>query len=176
MNAIADVLKIWLPVLTGVGGGLWALWLYIDHKRETRAAEEEERAKAAETRLIESRKPFLELQLRLYFDAARVAGVLVTETFDSLPWHEAVKRFWALYWAELAMVESNAVETAMVRLGQAIKIYTKESGRDKSDLQSAAYDLAHNIRWAIADAWGWAAPEEGGTSRKERPFVLVSEV
>jgi hypothetical protein len=176
MNAMSEVLKIWLPVLTAVGGGLWALWLYIDHRRETRNAGEKERARTAETRLLESRKPFLELQLRLYFDAARVAGVLITETFNSPDWEEAVKRFWSLYWAELSVVESKAVETAMFRLGEAIKIYTKEGGKDKSDLQSAAYDLAHNIRWAIADAWGWAEPDERDKAQLDRPFAMVSEV
>jgi hypothetical protein len=63
VDRLSDVLKVWLPVLTTVGGGLWGLWLYFDHRKDGQRA-----------RLIESQKAFLELQLRLYSEVAVVAG------------------------------------------------------------------------------------------------------
>jgi hypothetical protein len=155
MDLVADVLKIWLPVLTGVGGGLWAFWLYIDHKREARRLDREQRQKEARTRLIEGQKPFLELQLRLYMETAQVAGQLVTFEWNSDQWKNSRQRFWALYWSELSMVESKDVETAMEQFGEALITYERMPDEvSQHALQIRAYHLAHAIRSSIESGWG----------------------
>jgi hypothetical protein len=154
MNGATEILTILLPVATTVGGALWGLWLYIDHKNEVRESEREQHQREARSRLIEGQKPFLELQLRLYFEAAEVTGNLVTETVDSPEWNMALKRFWALYWSKLSMVENAEVEGEMEKFGDAIEVLVKKGGNDKTGLQNASYDLAHAIRRAIEEAWG----------------------
>jgi hypothetical protein len=67
-----------LPVLTIVGGALWALYTYLDHQSEVQREATRQANKEAITRRLEAQKPFLEKQLALYFEAAQIAGKLVT--------------------------------------------------------------------------------------------------
>jgi hypothetical protein len=45
----------------------------------------------------------------------------------------AIKRFWSLYWGELALVEDKRVESAMVQFGRAL-----ESDRTDTEIQQAS--------------------------------------
>lgn len=108
-----------------------------------------------ETRRIEATKPFLERQLKLYTEATQAAAVLATsgnpEELDV-----ASKRFWSLYWGELALVEDKSVEAAMVQLGRAL-----ESGTTGPPLQQYSLALAHACRDSLAESWGvnqWRNP------------------
>lgn len=150
-----EILKVWVPVATTGAGGLWAFWLYVDHKREKHRAEALEAERANRTRSLESRRPFLELQLRLYVEAAQVVGQLVSQQFGSTSYKEAEKRFWALYWSELSMVESQEVENQMVLVGNVVELLRERGDEEsfKPQLRDAAYDLAHIIRREIETAW-----------------------
>jgi hypothetical protein len=153
-TAILAVVQAWLPVLTVVAGGLWGLFTYIDHQKEVQRQSTAESERNAATRRIEAQKPFLEKQLALYFEAAQVAGKLVTLDVKSSDWQSAEQRFWALYWSELSMVEHKIVEQMMVQFGTALKAYKSEqSSATKSAIDSAALDLAHAIRAGIEEAW-----------------------
>jgi hypothetical protein len=109
----------------------------------------------AETRRIEATKPFLERQLRLYTEATQAAATLATsKETDELD--EARKKFWSLYWGELALVEDKRVEAAMVRFGRAL-----ESGDVDQQLQQRSLELAHACRDSLAESWGvrqWRNP------------------
>jgi hypothetical protein len=61
----------------------------------------------------------------------------------------AIKRFWSLYWGELALVEDKRVESAMVQFGRAL-----ESDRTNTELQQASLALAHACRDSLAESWG----------------------
>jgi hypothetical protein len=115
------------------------------------------------TRALEARKPFLDLQLKLYQDATESAAILAT-SMDPKTLEENEAKFWRLYWGVLAMVEnggidpvSGGVEGAMVRFGTALE----KNPRNVGDLQQASLDLAHACRDSLAASWGvpdWIAP------------------
>jgi apolipoprotein N-acyltransferase len=108
-----------------------------------------------ETRRIEATKPFLDRQLKLYTEATQAAAMIATS--DSKD--EAItaqKRFWSLYWGELALVEDKRVEMAMVQFGNAL-----ERGDSGENVQGLSLDLAHACRDSLAESWGvkqWRKP------------------
>jgi hypothetical protein len=109
----------------------------------------------AETRRIEATKPFLDRQLKLYTDATKAAATIATSNSkDEVI--AAHKRFWALYWGELALVEDERVEKAMVKLGNAL-----ERGESGENVQGLSLNLAHACRDSLAESWGvqqWRKP------------------
>jgi hypothetical protein len=109
----------------------------------------------AETRRIEATKPFLERQLKLYTEATQAAATLATSKSPQEV-DAASKRFWNLYWGELALVEDRRVEAAMVQFGRAL-----ETGSASPQLQQASLALAHACRDSLAESWGvshWRNP------------------
>src|SRR6266550_849493 len=156
-SRLLDVVQNWLPVLTVVVGALWGLWTYIESQKaaeelrltqaktfeEQRQAQQKEAdaqqrlqvAREANTRRVEAQKPFLTKQLELYFETANVVGKLVTlapapTDQSSKEYEEALRRFYALYWSELSMVEHKNVESAMVVFKNALENRLKESSSD----------------------------------------------
>jgi hypothetical protein len=98
LKDLAPVGTLLLSSLTAIGGGVWIVITFMRSQRDLVA-----------TRLFESRKPFLEHRLKLYNEAAQVAGKLVTENYGSSEWNKAIYRFWELYWSELSAVEDSKV-------------------------------------------------------------------
>ena len=142
-----------LKILTLIGAVVtfaWGVFQYIETQRQQ-----------SETRRIEATKPFLERQLKLYTEATQIASTIAT-TGNAKTKAEAQDRFWSLYWGELALVEDAAVETAMVRFGEALR-----SGSPEGATRQRALELAHACRGSLARSWGvaaWQSPHEG---RKE---------
>jgi hypothetical protein len=140
----------------------------MQHESQAQAAQQ--MSKDSRSRLIEAQRPFLEKQLELYFETAQVAGKLVSRDIGAPEWWDADKRFWALYWVELGMVEPDVVETAMKTFGDTLR-KLEQSPNDpnlKSQLQFAALDLSHAIRSGIESSWGNAInpPAEASSSPK----------
>jgi hypothetical protein len=140
-------LEAWIQALSVVGAVIafsWGIFQFI-------AAQNSQ----AETRRIEATKPFLERQLKLYTEATQTAAILATskkpEELDT-----ANKKFWSLYWGELALVEDKKVEAAMVQLGRAL-----EAGSVGQQLRQHSLALAHACRDSLAESWGvkqWRNP------------------
>ena len=110
-----------------------------------------------ETRRIEATKPFLERQLKLYTEATQAAATLATSK-NRQELDAATKKFWSLYWGELALVEDKRVEAAMVQFGRAL-----DTGSSDHALQKASIDLAHACRDSLAESWGvkqWRNPHK----------------
>ena len=128
-------------MLTTVAGGIWIVLTYLRSQRDLAA-----------TRLFESRRPFLELQLRLYTEAAQVAGKLATAIVGSDDWNKAVFRFWELYWSELAVVEDERVAEAMVKAGE--QLGKVADGAPRQVLEVPALELAHALGAGITREWG----------------------
>ena len=108
-------------------------------------------------RKIEATRPFLERQLKLYPEAAHVAAILATSQ-DGAERASAYKRFWELYWGELALVENQDVEAAMVAFGGALK-----SQAALPELESLSLQLARACRRSLDKSWGihaWTAPDD----------------
>ena len=146
-------LEVWIKALSILGAVVafcWGVFQFISGQNVQ-----------AETRRIEATKPFLERQLKLYIEATQAAAMLATaENSDELD--VANKKFWLLYWGELALVEDKRVEAAMVQFGRAL-----ESGSVGQQLQQYSLTLAHACRDSLAESWGvrqWRNPH-GASAR-----------
>lgn len=137
----------WIKLLTPLGAVVtfaWGVYQFFLNQRLQ-----------AETRRIEATKPFLDRQLKLYTEATQAAATIATsDSEDEVT--AAHKRFWSLYWGELALVEDKRVEAAMVQIGNALE--RCESGKD---VQGLSLLLAHACRDSLAESWGvqqWRNP------------------
>jgi hypothetical protein len=170
-HRVLRLAQSWLPVLTVVGGALWALYTYLDHQAEVARNVNLQERRDTNIRLLEARKPFLEKQLALYFETAAVVGKIVTITPDyTREWPEVERRFWELYWSELAMVEDEAVEAAMVKFSTHLSEYKASYYKSipdhnptkLEDLKKPLYDdsleLSHAIRDSIFNRWDYSQP------------------
>jgi hypothetical protein len=140
LKFITDISPFGTALATVVG----AVWVALTYFRSQKDA--------AIARLFESRKPFLELQLKLYTEAAQVAGKLAVADIGKEEFQTAVYRFWELYWSELAVVENNAVERAMMKVGEALGKMQK--GEPRKVLEDAVLELAHALHDGIVTEWG----------------------
>ena len=136
-----------LGALIALSGFLWGIWTYQDTSRKQLARERTEAARYADTRRIEALKPYLERQLKLYTDATQVAATISTQE-DGPARSRALKRFWELYWGELALVEDATVEKAMVAFGAGLK-----SGLGHEEMKRLSLTLAHACRDSLAASW-----------------------
>ena len=173
-KTIESVSKIMLALIA-VLGFVWGIYKYMDSRERQLDRHEDALERQAETRRIEATRPYLERQLRLYTEATQVAARIATKgsapgqrdlkdspsasRYHASTLDNAVTRFWELYWGELALVEDNEVERAMVAYGQAL--------RDKAPtetLQEKSLALAHACRDSLARSWGveeWKSPAYG---------------
>ena len=144
MSTVETVAK-WVAILTAIGGLAWTV------------------GSGLRSNAVNARRPYLDLQLKLYQDATKAASTLATSD-DGAELKSAEARFWQLYWGELGLVENGGlmaanggVEGAMVRFGT-------ELGRhpgDRTVLKRLALELAHTCRNSLADSWNvrdWQAP------------------
>ena len=156
-QAVTSWIGSLLPLMTAIIGGLWVAFTYLADHREAALQQATQIARDHDVRLREAQKPFLDKQLALYFETAQVVGVLA----GSMPkepdgvWEKNRARFEQLYWSELSMVETPAIEQAMVAVRN--KIVQLENDRTNSaarhELEISIYQLAHAIRDGIRSAW-----------------------
>ena len=101
-----------------------------------------------------NRKPFLQKQLELVFEASDTVALLATTSNDG-EWLKAHARFWTLYWGPLGIVENQAVVHCMVQAGRIIG----EPGLNVapelplSKLHGTSLALAVASRELILDSW-----------------------
>ena len=131
------ILKVVGGLLAIVGAGV-GLYQYVDSAQR------------------ESKKPFWERQVSLYFDATTAAATLATSDDESRR-TKAAADFWRLYWGPLALVEDREVEAAMVRLGRCLD---KECPRP--ELQQLSLALAHTCRRSLQVSWNLTLEELKG--------------
>ncbi|KQZ66209.1 MULTISPECIES: hypothetical protein [unclassified Lysobacter] len=150
----AETLRFLITIVGATATFCWGLWTWRTARRDQLQAQRQEGERLAEARRIEATRPFLEKQLELYAEAARVCA-RIASAHDGA---DAVARFWELYWGELALVENREVEAKMVQFGQALQ-YMPE---DRSELRHRALELAAACRASLARSWGvdaWVAPD-----------------
>jgi len=155
-----EIIAKYIGLLVLVVGLAIPFWQYVvtlekerNEREDKRKFEEMQRNREVEAALREARKPFLERQQALYFEATSAASKLAT--LDRGAERDAAhKRFYHLFWGELSMVEDELVESAMVRFRNTLEIY--ESGQtDKSELELMSLELAHSCRDSLARGWGY---------------------
>jgi len=135
-------LKI-LPIMGACITFVWGVWVWKDNADDERAAAAAETARYAESRRVEATRPFLEMQLKLYTEAALVASRIAHSGDEG-----AIGRFWELYYGELSLVENNDVAQAMVDFGNALR------ANEKARLESLSLELTRSMRRSLAKSWG----------------------
>ena len=146
---LSENIDQWVKALSLLGAVVAFAWGVIQFVASQQAQEE--------TRRIEATKPFLERQLRLYTEATQAAATLATSK-NRQELDAATKKFWSLYWGELALVEDKRVEAAMVQFGRAL-----DAGSSGHTLQKASLALAHACRDSLSESWGvkqWRNPHK----------------
>jgi len=126
---------------------LGGVYTYRDTANRQLARDQAEAEKLRETRRVEATRPYLETQLRLYSEATKTAAAIgAADNLDDVA--KERKRFFELYYGELALVERNAVAGAMVDFKNAL-----EGGR-REELRGLALNLARACRDELAVSWG----------------------
>jgi hypothetical protein len=100
--------------------------------------------------LRDTKKPFFEKQLTLYFEAAEAAATLSNHEVESDSWRKARARFHELYWGPLGVVEDRRVAQAMVDFRSALE----RDPRQQQALRPLSLGLAHALRASIEEHWG----------------------
>jgi hypothetical protein len=96
---------------------------------------------------ISSKKPYLEKQIALYFDATSAVATLASSK-DAAKITDAEERFWALYLGALVMVEDHTVEKVMVKIGNCLRYDCPQS-----ELKPLSLELAKACRTSLGDSW-----------------------
>jgi homospermidine synthase len=109
----------------------------------------------------ERQKPFVEAQMKYYFEATETATQIARTTEGSAR-EKLIQRFWQLYWGPLAVVEDEEVEAAMVAYGQ----HLKKNPRDAASLETLSLAVAHACRGSLKRLW---VPELGGIKNIRPP-------
>ena len=141
-RALDAALKI-LPALGACVTFIWGVWVWKDNADEERDAAAAETARFAESRRVEATRPFLEMQLKFYTEAAHVAARIASSGDQS-----TIGRFWELYYGELALVENNEVAAAMKDFGDAL------TAGKHTELNTLALELTERMRESLAKSWG----------------------
>ena len=140
-------LKMISPLLA-VAVFFWGIYTYQETAKQKLIAQKADAKHTAETRRIEATRPYLNKQLQLYTEAAKVTATIATSA-NSQEVEKAIKRFKELYWGELALVERSDVASAMISFRNAL---LAEEGQDA--LAPLALTLAHACRDELAESWG----------------------
>ncbi|WCM53501.1 hypothetical protein OH720_10965 [Pseudomonas sp. WJP1] len=169
----------WVKIITvvvAVGGFVFGVlqWQVKEgHDRDQRAEEynrseksrKDEFDKSEKIRQIESTRPFLQRQLDLYIETTQVVARIATKNLADTSKDQA--RFWELFWGELALVENESVESAMVNMSEAIK-----DKCPKSYLEQASLRVAHTMRASLDKSWSihaWVYPDSASSELSDLP-------
>ena len=140
---LIDLLKAWLPIVTVVAGGIWAVFVYFDQR--------EPPAKAAPPAAAAANPDLEKRKFALFTEVSQLAATLANEPVDSETWKTAETRFRTLYWGEMSIHEKGAVEDRMVKFGRALDAHKAAPSPDTSaDLKDASLKLAHALRDELA--------------------------
>lgn len=155
IQAVATLIQV-ISVLVAAVLSIWSFNDARKKEAEARIIEsqryQQQREDEARRQRIEAAKPFLEIRQQKYLEAIKVAGVLanpIDHTSEEIK--AAEKRFGELYWAELALVEAQNVESSMAMLAESLG---KFSNIDMTPQQFAVINLARGLRDSLVRSWG----------------------
>ena len=105
--------------------------------------------KEYELKKIERQEKILEEKTALYKETRQILSFLSTNEDPGSDLYESKKkRFWELYWGDLAAVESPDIESLMVRFGNSLTELEKEKDEEnrrsiKGIMKQISLSLAH---------------------------------
>ena len=126
----------------------WGVWQYFRSERAKQVQLKAERERDAHRRRIEATRPFLERQLQFYLEATKVASIIAVSKEEHAVC-AATHRFKELFWGELALVEDEGVEIAMLNFKSAL-----DRDLPAEELEQMSLALAHACRESLAKSWG----------------------
>jgi len=103
------------------------------------------------------------MQATKYKEATEtISKMIYTDDYESKEFKESLKKFWQLYWVELATVEDSLVEAKMVELGNFLerlqaKNFKNVSQREKTILYDHGLDVANAIK---ESSKSWELPKD----------------
>lgn len=137
---MSDDLKLIVPWLVTLVGGLWSVWQFTAQQQ-----------KAAS-------KPFLERQLEICISVVNAVAVMATTT-DAVEFEAARKEFWILYYGRLTLVEDDRVEAVMVKIGQMVpRTAVADISLPLDRLGGLSLDLSHDVRKLVLNSWRVTLP------------------
>jgi hypothetical protein len=152
-QAILMLIQGLLPAMTAIVGGLWIVFTYLENQKIVEQQRSDQLRQQWRAQLIEARKPFLERQLKVYFDAANAIGKLVVG-MQTPEWDKAHDRFQELYWSDVVLVESKDVKTWIGFLqGHATVHREKRSDITAKIVKESAQKAVATIREDIESSW-----------------------
>jgi hypothetical protein len=143
LDVAERAVAIFLPVLTAVSGGLWAVWLF------TAAQADAERA-----RLIEARKPYLTWQLETIQNVVRRAGKLTIAGQRPEDLQAVRNQLEELLYSELSAVTDRRYKGAIDAYLEALNRYTREpDDLGRTLLRSATRNLSEALQETLKNNW-----------------------
>jgi hypothetical protein len=121
-----------LAIIIGLATAFTTIWNYYD------------------TRDRELKKPFYELQLKLYAQAIGLAGEIASKNTVS---EENKAEFRELYWAKLGMVENSFVDMAMVKFKNILESSNPRCDGKHTAFEIGALYLSHCAKKSLEKAW-----------------------
>jgi hypothetical protein len=139
--------------LIAVAGLVIGQFQNLQQQKERARALDIEREKERALREQESKKPFWQKQVDLYFDASNAVSTLINST-DAVKRQQAEDRFWQLFYGELVIVEDQNVERAMIDISSYL-IQCRQSPPRCEDykLKNLALALSSSCRQSIGESW-----------------------
>lgn len=148
-------------LVAAIIAGFSALMAYMAKVSATKSQAQVALVQLAAQQAHERQRPFVEAQMKYYFEAAETATQIARTTEGSAR-EKLVQRFWQLYWGPLAVVEDEEVEAAMVAYGR----HLKNSQHDAANLETLSLAVAHACRGSLKRLW---VPELGGINNIRPP-------
>jgi hypothetical protein len=141
-----------LPALTGIIGGLWLAFTYIDKSHKETIADQATAAKEINYKIYESAyKPLLD---RRDLDCYRIGeeiGKVLSEPVSSAEWESAHKKFLSLYWGGAFSVfrDGPTHDTAASFIASMEKYKKKQDPETRNALEKDASELINKLTWFI---------------------------
>lgn len=151
-QAILSLTQGLLPALTGILGGLWLAFTYIDKSHKETIADQATAAKEINYKIYEGAyKPLLERRDSDCYRIGEEIGKVLSEPVSSAEWEIAQKKFLSLYWGGAFSVfrDGPTHDTADNFIASMGKYKKKQDSETRNVLEKDASKLINKLTWFI---------------------------
>jgi hypothetical protein len=140
-------LELAVAAIAGVVSVASATMAYVAQDRATTSQKDVAALQQASQQAHERQQPFIDAQMRYYFEAAETAAQIPRSEGSARD--KLARRFWQLYWGPMAVVEDQEVEKAMVAYGRQLRIEPADSAM----LENLSLGVARACRSSLQRLW-----------------------